>query len=966
MQLKTYKIKSFFFYKFMINFRVKEEILVKNIHGQNILAAAIAVSLGCSLTEFLPAAYAAPTDTAQTASNDADDSLMDFSLDAMTVEAKRPDWESKLSPGTVNIVRPDEFKGEQKSLPDLLLTVPGVHVREVNGKGQYTTVTMRGSTAAQVGIFIDGVLANLGGDTAVDLSTIPVKNVERIEVYRGYIPSRFGGTFMGGVINIVTKKPETTDVSLEVGKSSYGGKRGSMEITAPLGDGSLMVGTNYESSDGDFKYKNYAAERYLPYGEQQIAGQQKVIDNFNNETIDYMTKGAVINLQQEQIDYYKANNDAWLGFVRSDSLKDAIYDNRYEYAKKDVGNSNLYLIEQQVVDRGLKDEYLKRGYDDSDWHEALQYDWIGSSFGEGVLTPEIKEEILKEYGDKVVQNNIDKWTNDADPDKNKNQAGRKESLEKLKQKQKEAANATRYRKYNDYEKTSTIVKWQNKNWVIKGTYDTLDRHMPDSVWLGDVNAAVYNNGVDLSDRYYYDSRRQKQNSASLMLQNRQEVGKLEWGWMLDYMYQNKKYRAEHINTAYPNSEWDMQNQPLREWSRYKSNKYTAQIDGGYKLNDNNMLDFLINYSKEGLDIDGSNMAKILGGQASQNFLSAQIRNRYEQELFNVQLQDSITLDKEGTWIFTPSVRYNQSKITGFSDGKRFTDGQASWIHPKDSQTKGKATWQLALKKEVNENLTLRMTGGTYYRLLNMAEIAGDGAGILPAPRNHNGEGAMFPVPEEGKQFDISAIMNNKLLGADNSTTLTYYWRDSTNMLQLERAGKDYWSYFNDNKGKSHGIELQSSFKWNKFDLDLQVTYLNTSAYNKHTATQFGEYAPVWPTYQPEWEGNIRLTYRPSEKFSVFAEGHYTDEYFTYYNKATSGKLSPYLSGKPVCSLFVMNSGLKWMPKKNWQLTFGCNDILNKGPKSKIRSDAAFMVPGYINPEFPIQGRTYYVTARYQF
>ena len=939
---------------------------MKNIHGQNILAAAIAVSLGCSLTEFLPAAYAAPTDTAQTASNDADDSLMDFSLDTMTVEAKRPDWESKLSPGTVNIVRPDEFKGEQKSLPDLLLTVPGVHVREVNGKGQYTTVTMRGSTAAQVGIFIDGVLANLGGDTAVDLSTIPVKNVERIEVYRGYIPSRFGGTFMGGVINIVTKKPETTDVSLEVGKSSYGGKRGSMEITAPLGDGSLMVGTNYESSDGDFKYKNYAAERYLPYGEQQIAGQQKVIDNFNNETIDYMTKGAVINLQQEQIDYYKANNDAWLGFVRSDSLKDAIYDNRYEYAKKDVGNSNLYLIEQQVVDRGLKDEYLKRGYDDSDWHEALQYDWIGSSFGEGVLTPEIKEEILKEYGDKVVQNNIDKWTNDADPDKNKNQAGRKESLEKLKQKQKEAENATRYRKYNDYEKTSTIVKWQNKNWVIKGTYDTLDRHMPDSVWLGDVNAAVYNNGVDLSDRYYYDSRRHKQNSASLMLQNRQEIGKLEWGWMLDYMHQDKKYRAEHINTAYPNSEWDMQNQPLREWSRYKSNKYTAQIDGGYKLNDNNMLDFLINYSKEGLDIDGSNMAKILGGQASQNFLSAQIRNRYEQELFNVQLQDSITLDKEGTWIFTPSVRYNQSKITGFSDGKRFTDGQASWIHPKDSQTKGKATWQLALKKEVNENLTLRMTGGTYYRLLNMAEIAGDGAGILPAPKNHNGEGAMFPVPEEGKQFDISAIMHNKLLGADNSTTLTYYWRDSTNMLQLERAGKDYWSYFNDNKGKSHGIEVQSSFKWNKFDLDLQVTYLNTSAYNKHTATQFGEYASVWPTYQPEWEGNIRLTYRPSEKFSLFAEGHYTDEYFTYYNKATSGKLSPYLSGKPVCSLFVMNSGLKWMPKKNWQLTFGCNDILNKGPKSKIRSDAAFMVPGYINPEFPIQGRTYYVTARYQF
>ena len=76
------------------------------------------------------------------------------------------------------------------------------------------------------------------------------------------------------------------------------------------------------------------------------------------------------------------------------------------------------------------------------------------------------------------------------------------------------------------------------------------------------------------------------------------------------------------------------------------------------------------------------------------------------------------------------MRYNQSKIVGYSDGKRFGDGYFKWISPKDSQTNGKTTWQLALKKEFNENLTLRMTGGTYYRLLNMAEIAGDGAGII--------------------------------------------------------------------------------------------------------------------------------------------------------------------------------------------------------------------------------------------
>lgn len=100
---------------------------------------------------------------------------MSFKMEGVTVEARRPDWEQKLSPGTVTVIRPEQYKGEQKSLPDLLKNVPGVHVREVNGKGQYTTVTVRGSTAAQVGVFVDGVLSNLGGDAAVDISTIPVK-----------------------------------------------------------------------------------------------------------------------------------------------------------------------------------------------------------------------------------------------------------------------------------------------------------------------------------------------------------------------------------------------------------------------------------------------------------------------------------------------------------------------------------------------------------------------------------------------------------------------------------------------------------------------------------------------------------------------------------------------------------------------------------------------------------------------
>ena len=64
------------------------------------------------------------------------------------------------------------------------------------------------------------------------------------------------------------------------------------------------------------------------------------------------------------------------------------------------------------------------------------------------------------------------------------------------------------------------------------------------------------------------------------------------------------------------------------------------------------------------------MDKVLGDSDLGNVLG-QTRNRYDQDIWNVQLQDTITLDKKSSWFLTPSLRYNRSKVTGYSDGKRF-------------------------------------------------------------------------------------------------------------------------------------------------------------------------------------------------------------------------------------------------------------------------------------------------------
>lgn len=184
-----------------------------------------------------------------------EEGLGEFAMGPLTVEAARPDWEKNLSPGSVTVINTEAFKGEQKDLPDLLERVPGLFVQRINGTGHYTVARVRGATGAQVNVYIDGVLANLNGDAAVNLSIVPVENVERIEVYRGYVPARFVGAPLGGVINIVTKKPQQAGGKITQGVRSYGGYSGSYEFTAPLGSGSLMAAFNRNIWEGAFPFQ---------------------------------------------------------------------------------------------------------------------------------------------------------------------------------------------------------------------------------------------------------------------------------------------------------------------------------------------------------------------------------------------------------------------------------------------------------------------------------------------------------------------------------------------------------------------------------------------------------------------------------------------------------------------------------------------------------------------------------------
>ncbi|GHS99743.1 TonB-dependent receptor [Synergistales bacterium] len=180
-------------------------------------------------------------------------------LEAEVVTGSSFEEDRDRSPGSVSVIRAEEFRGETQSLPDMLERVPGLHVTRSRGRGAYTVASIRGSTSAQVTVYVDGSLRNLGSEAAVDLSAIAIEEVDRIEVYRGVIPARFAEAGLGGVINIVTRAPggQKTTVS---GGVSAGQAKGGLSHSRPLKiarrEGKFLLSANHERSDGDFSYHN--------------------------------------------------------------------------------------------------------------------------------------------------------------------------------------------------------------------------------------------------------------------------------------------------------------------------------------------------------------------------------------------------------------------------------------------------------------------------------------------------------------------------------------------------------------------------------------------------------------------------------------------------------------------------------------------------------------------------------------
>lgn len=118
------------------------------------------------------------------------------------------------------ITRQDIEKIQPESITDLLVTIAGFDIAFSGGAGQVSSLFTRGTNSDHTLILIDGVRVGSATNGVKSFSTIPVAQIERIEIVKGPRAALWGSDAVGGVIQIFTRRLNTGEITAEVTSGS--------------------------------------------------------------------------------------------------------------------------------------------------------------------------------------------------------------------------------------------------------------------------------------------------------------------------------------------------------------------------------------------------------------------------------------------------------------------------------------------------------------------------------------------------------------------------------------------------------------------------------------------------------------------------------------------------------------------------------------------------------------------------
>ena len=190
----------------------------------------------------------------------------EIQLDVMSVEATKDD----LMASDFQVFQRDDFINRFQNLSNFLQQQNGLQIQQAGGLGNPALVSIRGASANQTTLLVNGIKANNSQFGGYDLNIIPLNQIERIEISRSGSSFDLSDQAIGGTINIITREGvNNNNISLNMG---------SEETLAASFSRSFKQGFNFQL-DHEQSANNYDYIVPSPTGSSALRDQKEPLEN---------------------------------------------------------------------------------------------------------------------------------------------------------------------------------------------------------------------------------------------------------------------------------------------------------------------------------------------------------------------------------------------------------------------------------------------------------------------------------------------------------------------------------------------------------------------------------------------------------------------------------------------------------------------------------------------------------------
>jgi iron complex outermembrane receptor protein len=179
----------------------------------------------------------------------------EVTLDKVVVTATRDTEEIRKVPANVTVITREKIEeSNAQTVTDVMKDEVGIVVRDYFGTGKTANVDIRG--IGETGflntlVLVDGRRVNEIDLSGVDWTQIPLDQIERIEIVRGSGSVLYGDNAAGGVINIITKRPEKPfSASGEIVAGSYHYNKEGSSVSGKWGPLSAILSASHNATNG--------------------------------------------------------------------------------------------------------------------------------------------------------------------------------------------------------------------------------------------------------------------------------------------------------------------------------------------------------------------------------------------------------------------------------------------------------------------------------------------------------------------------------------------------------------------------------------------------------------------------------------------------------------------------------------------------------------------------------------------